>query len=135
MIIATDDIVYQFGNLVSVHYLSIDEEINWISAIKLTFENGVVYNEAVGATDEIVLTNKLNDHYQIITAANDITPWAEAIGRPTLWLWNLTNQQGYNDGVQYAFAAPRQNEIIIQLMVEASSIKLYQMASMDDGKS
>ncbi len=53
-------------------------------------------------------------------------PWNEAIHRPMLWVWQLTNHQGYPDGIQFAFLDEESGieAIIIQAMGKASTLEI-----------
>ena len=55
--------------------------------------------------------------------------WKECIGKNLIWAWQLINQQGYEDGVQFCFNSPKK-EIIRQLIVKASALHFYQTASL-----
>lgn len=55
-------------------------------------------------------------------------PWSRALGKPLLWSWSLTNQQGYRDGLQLELANNVDDaSVVIQILVEASTIKLRQI--------
>lgn len=52
-------------------------------------------------------------------------PWCLAVGKPLLWSWSMTNQQGYRDGCQIEFAEDvSDSSVVIQLIVVASAIKV-----------
>ena len=51
-------------------------------------------------------------------------PWKEAVGKPLLWTWLMTNQQGYLDGVQFEFASSVEKaSVVIQLIVCGGALK------------
>jgi len=127
MTIDQQDIVNNFGILVSVfsHELIFENECNMISAISLVFEDGIVFHEALD-TDEISCSSQLNDKYDVRMDISKDSPWNKAIGKPVLWTWHLTNQQGYSDAVQYEFSNLRnQGNPSVQLLVIASQIETY----------
>lgn len=121
-----------FGRLVSVHchlYKLVDEnEEDIVSAFQLKFENGEVFHEALGDTDELSCASTLEDKYQEVLDVSDKAPWIDAIGKEALWIWTLTNQQGYNDAIQYSFAnSVKENKSIIGLVTAASEITIYEI--------
>jgi hypothetical protein len=55
-------------------------------------------------------------------------PWSFAVGKPLLWSWSMTNQQGYRDGCQLEFAEDVTDQsVVIQIVVVGSSIKIRLM--------
>ena len=55
--------------------------------------------------------------------ASDVSshePWLRVIGAEIIWAWVLTNQFGFEDGVQMLFLAPDGRETCIELMAAAS---------------
>lgn len=123
MNIKTDKIVLEFGRLKSVHSFTFVELPNNISAIQLSFEKGDVFHEALADTDEISCSTSLIENYEISSDISKASTWVPVIGKEVLWIWRLTNQQGYQDAIQYSFTSG-EGEIFIQLIVEASTIKL-----------
>ena len=58
----------------------------------------------------------------------DEEPWSLALGKPLLWSWSMTNQQGYRDACQLEFAEDVSDQsVVIQLVVVASAIKVRLM--------
>ena len=56
---------------------------------------------------------------------SDEVPWSQAIGKPLRWGWLMTNQQGYQDAVQFEFArSVAEPATIIQLVAIGSSLKV-----------
>ena len=130
MNIETDTITHEFGKLLSVHrhvFEGDNNEMNMISGLHLKFENGDVFNEALADTDEISCDSELKENYDSFVDVSKLLPWVKVINRKVRWCWQLRNQQGYNDAIQYSFANPSDSEIIIQLLVIASEIKTYEL--------
>ena len=49
-------------------------------------------------------------------------PIQSAIGRPLIWAWEMTNQQGYLDGIQLEFAEDVSAEsVVVQLRIREIS--------------
>ena len=61
------------------------------------------------------------------TASLDVTrslPWSQAVGLRLAWAWELTNQQGYADGVRLEFG-PSREPVTIELVVAGSQFHLF----------
>jgi hypothetical protein len=57
---------------------------------------------------------------------SDSSPWGICLGAGACWLWQLTNQQGYPDGVRLEFGNPdEQSRAVVELLVVASSIQTF----------
>jgi len=127
MEIEIQKITDEFGKLKSVYsyVFQFKDEAEMKAVIHLKFESGDVFHEAKPDTDEISCSSSLMDKYQASINISSELPWKNVIGKGVRWIWNLKNQQGYNDAIQYAFANPEENETLIQLIVEASEIKTY----------
>ena len=50
--------------------------------------------------------------------------WKECISKNVIWAWQLMNQQGYEDGIQFCFNNNKK-EIIRQIIVKASELNFY----------
>lgn len=52
-------------------------------------------------------------------------PWSLVLGRPLMWSWSMTNQQGYRDALQFEFAQePGVPTVLIQLVALGSEVRL-----------
>lgn len=59
-------------------------------------------------------------------------PWSACIGLGARWLWELTNQQGYTDGLRFEFGeANKPFEVVVELIVLACEIEIF-VAQMSD---
>jgi hypothetical protein len=56
-------------------------------------------------------------------------PWSLLVGGAPLWLWSLTNQQGYRDGFQIMLRKDGA-DIGLQIMVIASSLKPFLVSEL-----
>jgi uncharacterized protein DUF6334 len=55
---------------------------------------------------------------------SDSSPWNTCLGAGARWLWQLTNQQGYSDGVRLEFGnSDEKSRATVELLVMASAIK------------
>lgn len=54
------------------------------------------------------------------------SPWSACLGLKARWLWELTNQQGYTDGVRFEFGEPdKPFQVVVELVVLASEIDIF----------
>jgi Family of unknown function (DUF6334) len=123
--------IYDKGEkLVSVRYSVFDAELDgadWIEAVEMQFEN-IVFTVSVEPDFdtlrvELSEMNVNSDCY--IKVATSVKPWDGFIGKRLAWIWLLTNQQGYEDGLRFEFSS-KENELkIVTLIGIASSIKLF----------
>jgi hypothetical protein len=53
-------------------------------------------------------------------------PWLQCLNSRIPWLWRLTNQQGYDDGVRIEFSKPEEKFIfVVEFIVMASAIQIF----------
>lgn len=94
--------------------------------IRLIFERGEVYHEALGDYDEISCDSAMKGEFNKSVDISNSSPWKGAVGRDALWAWRMINNQGYLDGIQYSFANNAgKDEKTIQLLTIASEVKIY----------
>ena len=128
------DVTDGLGALLKVEELSFADWPEATSALKLSFENGELYNECLADSDELSCSTQLLEDYAVVRDVTDAWLWRRAVNRPVRWLWQLTNQQGYGDGLQYSFAAPGDDqEEVIQLLAIASRIEILQVGRERQG--
>jgi hypothetical protein len=114
------------GRLLNVTCTLFEGDANFVTAIGLRFESiSAVFRAAPG--DDILvasvgsLTPGSDETLVDITASS---PWRTCIGAGACWLWQLTNQQGYADGVRLEFGNPdEQTRAIVEMIVVASAIQ------------
>jgi hypothetical protein len=102
------------GNLVAVRYSIYDagpDGQDWIDAVEIRFEGGT-------------LTVREGCY---VKSATTVKPWIATVGRSPTWIWLLTNQQGYEDGLRFEFSMSQQQEElnVITLVVIASGIQIF----------
>ena len=92
-------------------------------SITLSFEHGSVLVSAAPDDDTIAMRAVASVDGEDVSAER---PWRDAIGRGLIWIWTLTNQQGYEDGCQLEFGDvsrhDRPRHLCVQLMVAASTL-------------
>lgn len=112
------------GALKAVTYIY-DEDLPRPIGIRMRFEYEPLTLVADPATDELVVAAS-----PPVGRAVDVTshaPWVRAHGRHCLWSWQLRNQTGHADGAQMLFAAPPEPDALVQLLVSASQIDVYEL--------
>lgn len=115
------EVVDTFGAIREVFVDDVDPTL--VSALALVFENGSLTLEAVA--DDDTLSASLNaDLKRIDQDVSREPPWSVLVGGVPLWLWSLTNQQGYNDGFQVMLRKDGA-DVGFQIMVLASSLKPF----------
>lgn len=115
------DIVDTFGKIQRV--LVDDANPNAVSILNVVFERGSFLIEAV--SDDDSLRTSLNTEPD--SPCQDVSsefPWSLLVGGAPLWLWSLTNQQGYEDGFQIVLRKDGA-DIGFQIIVIASSLKPF----------
>ncbi len=117
------EIVDSYGALIEVRGRSLSRV--GLTALTLAFERGSVLIEAVGDDDTISLRAVPEADGDVLSQQ---APWRNAIGRGVIWVWSLTNQQGYHDGSQLEFGKPahqaQPNQLCIQMVVAGSALRL-----------
>ena len=90
----------------------------------MRFENTVatIYVESDFDTLRVELDEMKVSSDCYIKVATFEKPWNGIIGRRVAWIWLLTNQQGYEDGLRLEFASTeKENEPIIVTLIGISS--------------
>ena len=99
-----------------------------VTALRLRFENLSLIVSADGETDTVLLAvgDSTDDPGVVQVRVSESAPWSSIIGLGLRWGWELTNHQGYTDGVRFEFADPdRAVSQEIELIVAASTLRLY----------
>lgn len=117
-------VVEEFGNLISVAGGS-DWPIDPVAPqsfwqYEFQFEHGCLTVSANPDDDTVRLKDGRMDLAHAVLL-HDRTPWSTAVGCRVRWIWTLSNQQGYRDGLQIEFTRER-STVSVQLMCMASAI-------------
>ena len=118
-----------FGKLKAVFSFQecFDSE-SMIVGIKLEFENGSIFHEAIPDNDQITSTQEARWNNEKLTNISSALPWEKVIGKRPMWFWKLKQDETHSDAVQYEFANSFEDESHkIQLMVAASAIETYEV--------
>jgi|GEM_PF-3047616 len=96
----------------------------WIETVVFRFNQTAIRVAVDGDTDELVVEVQPSPLFPAAQSVSAIAPWRGLIGRSLLWSWQMVNNQGYEDGWQFEFAARLENEnpATVQLVAIASEI-------------
>ena len=97
--------------------------------LTFSFERGTLSVAAEGEFDTVAL----REGGPTLASSTDLAhsdPWAEAVRCGPLWLWTLTNQQGFVDGFQAQFADGSGKTVSVQLMCAASSFSVARVVDV-----
>lgn len=107
----------------------------WLVELLLYFERTAV-TLAVTEEDEIDTVSRiLADDPEIYEVdLSGVIPWRGAIGHPLMWAWEMTNQQGYLDGIQLEFAADVASEsVTVQLLALGAQLRVRGVSLVPGG--
>jgi hypothetical protein len=94
-----------------------------LSTVQIIFDNGVLTVWAIDEDDSIGISVDRAYDSDLHEVSRDM-PWSVLVGGDLLWIWTMTNHQGYVDGIQFA-SRVRGADVSLQLIVMASSLKPY----------
>ena len=113
------------GPLLQTHYMTRNELPSVPSSFVLTFQNMELTVTAQDDDSVELILGGVGTDSEHTLRSNEEFPWSEAIGKPVRWGWMMTNQQGYQDAVQFEFARNiADTSTIIQLVAVGSSLKV-----------
>ena len=93
-----------------------------IALLILKFENLSCAFRIVEDSDEIFISLDVGTDGFVNRKLSSF--WTETFGKNIMFAWELTNNQGYRDGLQLEFT---ENSLTIQFLVVASSLRLYKI--------
>jgi hypothetical protein len=117
----------EVGRLVGVEYALFEGDPQFVTGIGLRFEALAVAFRAVAEDDTLAanIGSLQAEAGEVIVPATTVSPWSCCLGYEICWGWQLTNQQGYTDGVRLEFVEPGLvSRAIVELIVAASAIRL-----------
>lgn len=122
------DLIFLENKETSFEYKCIEKVIIQLSRFTLLIEIDINFDE---------IKFSLKDNMSFDSAFQDQTNFKDfnmsklcmnnAIGYEIIWFWLLKNQKGYIDGIQIEIKN-KSDRIQLQFMVEASSMKIYQLS-------
>jgi hypothetical protein len=116
------------GRLTGVHYGSYPDARTMVWIIRLSFEAGDWSLVVNPDDDTLLITEPFETDHAHFDSAPENSPWRLALGKRPRWIWTMTNQQGYQDGIQFEFADPGEAAVTIQMIAMASSWHIRQLA-------
>jgi uncharacterized protein DUF6334 len=119
------------GLLVRVRYALFEGDPRFIKAVELQFESRSVVFRAVADDDTLAVSlgELKSEPYETLVEVSESEEWLNCVDCGICWAWQLTNQQGYSDGVRLEFSEPGEgSRAVIELIVVASAIKLFAVA-------
>ncbi|MGA2064899.1 MAG: DUF6334 family protein [Thermoguttaceae bacterium] len=117
------------GPLRALRYVLFDGSPTFVVGVILEFDTLTATILAEPNYDEILvrLTPYEPGPDERVVTGGSKSPWHGAFGLGVRWAWQMTNQQGYTDGLRFEFGDPDDSERsrTVELLVVASQIKLF----------
>lgn len=120
------------GPLVGVRCAHFQGDPRFVTAIELRFEFLTVVFRAMPEDDTLAVRFEtlVPESNEELVELESSAPWSEAIGLGVCWAWQLTNQQGYADGIRLEFnEAGLASRLVIEFVVIASSMQVFSFAA------
>ena len=114
------------GQLVNVTCTLFEGDRNFVTSVGLRFEFISAVFRANPDDDTLIASigSLTPDADETLVDVSDSLPWATCLGAGACGLWQLTNQQGYAEGVRFEFGNPDEpSRGVVELLVTASAIK------------
>ena len=115
------------GPLRDVWVARFEGNANFVTEAKLSFD-GVALVVAAGDLDTMAIRvgDPVKPENTTMHNVNVAAPWSAALGLALRWGWELTNHQGYADGVRFEFADSDAGiSVAIEVIVMASMLHVY----------
>jgi hypothetical protein len=116
------------GKLQEVWEARFEGAAHLVTEVRLRFEGVALVVSADGEYDTVVLRTGdfSSDSDSVRVCASHIPPWSAMVGLGMRWGWELTNHQGYADGVRFEFADPDAGiSREVELIVAGSMLHLH----------
>ena len=115
--------------LVSVEPIVSPESREDLAGVVLSFEEHEVFVYVDSEFDEVVAATSLPSELLRTGSRYDTGVWCDAAGCSMLWAWQMSNQQGYSDGLQIAFHRPGTGvpSVVVQVIGCASFLEVYEV--------
>lgn len=114
---------YEAGRLQAVRYGVLADTPEIVGAVRLDFEFAA-WTLDVCPDDDTVRISRLEALTESDLSFEDApvdSPWRPALGLSAQWVWIMENQQGYCDGLQFAFALDGTEACRVHMIAAASS--------------
>jgi len=116
------------GSLLRVEYALFEGDPKFVTAVALHFESVSPVFRAISDDDTLVVTLSPLDleAREIAIDVSQGMPWSLCRDHKIRWAWQLTNHQGYTDGVRLEFGKPTErSRAVVELIVAASAIQMF----------
>lgn len=136
-----DNIIGQKLDEISIVQYKDSEDPYWTESIILKFQNMHYVINVNADTDEVEIflhdqsQSLSQDQFQVdngnvikISERPD-SPLFKLLGNKLTWVWEMTNNQGYSDGIQFQFNCKTNN--IVQFIAIASSLQINILSSTE----
>lgn len=109
----------------------------FITSISLEFNHATIVFRVDPDTDTIVtsigkIASQPNEE---IIAMDRMLPWSNCLNRHLSWGWELTNQQGYFDGVRLEFKSKEEVSTVVEMVAVASGLRVFEATDIRDPNS
>jgi len=128
MLSSLDKIYDDGGSLLRVEYALFEGDTKFVTTVALHFENVTAVFRAIADDDTLAVTLSPLDlePEEIAIDVSNAVPWSVCLDHKVRWAWQLTNQQGYTDGVRLEFGKPGEMaRAVVELIVAASAIQMF----------
>lgn len=114
------------GRLLGVTRTLFEGDPTFVTAIAFRFEGLTVTFHAVSDDDTLdcVVGELVAEPQETTADASESLPWSACLGLTPAWIWQMTNQQGYTDGIRMEFGEPAR-PVIVELLVIGSAIRVF----------
>lgn len=121
--------IYDHGSsLTSATITRFDGDLRFVTGVELRFGSLPATFRASKDDDTLIATigPLVATSDETLVDVSSSAPWAACVGLGARWLWELTNQQGYTDGVRFEFGEPdKPLEVVVELIVLACEIEIF----------
>ena len=120
------------GSLIGVECTLFEGDPRFVTAVVLRFESVSAVFRAIADDDTLAVSlgQLAPDMDETLIDAATCAPWSECMGLGVRWAWQLTNQQGYSDGVRLEFGKPgEESRSVVELIAVASAIQMFVVVS------
>ncbi|NEO87418.1 MAG: hypothetical protein F6J87_24635 [Spirulina sp. SIO3F2] len=113
------------GVLTNVYAAIFNSDPEFITALSFDLSSTSMTLQVESCYDEVIVNGHplVLEKDETVIDVSHKSPWKNALGQRMRWVWLLTNQQGYEDGIRIEFTNPdEKTQITTCLIVCASRI-------------
>jgi Family of unknown function (DUF6334) len=98
-------------------------------AATLAFDFGTLHAQVNVDDDTFIWRDRIPSDMPKLATSRASDVWSEALGKMLIWPYEMENQNGYLDALQFEFNSPALDaETIIQVRVAASVLRFYRVS-------